>query len=70
MHVKTFGLNLAKNVFQVHGTTESGEVAFNRALRRAQVLAFSEHWNCYGAAMKVIGNASRQETGRWLNNRA
>ena len=24
----------------------------------------------YGAAMKVIGNASRQETGRWQNNRA
>ena len=24
----------------------------------------------YGAAMKVIGNAGRQETGRWLNNRA
>ena len=24
----------------------------------------------YAAAMKVIGNASRQETGRWLNNRA
>jgi len=24
----------------------------------------------YGAAMKVIGNANRQETGRWLNNRA
>jgi putative transposase len=24
----------------------------------------------YGAAMKVIGNAKRQETGRWLNNRA
>jgi putative transposase len=23
-----------------------------------------------GAAMKVIGNADRQETGRWLNNRA
>ena len=23
----------------------------------------------YGAAMKVIGNAERQETGRWLNNR-
>jgi hypothetical protein len=23
----------------------------------------------YGAAMKVIGNAKRQETGRWLNNR-
>jgi putative transposase len=24
----------------------------------------------YSAAMKVIGNAERQETGRWLNNRA
>ena len=24
----------------------------------------------YGAAMKVIGNADQQETGRWLNNRA
>jgi len=24
----------------------------------------------YGAAMKVIGNAARQETGRWKNNRA
>jgi putative transposase len=24
----------------------------------------------YGAAMKEIGNADKQETGRWLNNRA
>jgi len=24
----------------------------------------------YGTTMKVIGNATRQETGRWLNNRA
>jgi len=24
----------------------------------------------YGAAMKVIGNTDRRETGRWLNNRA
>lgn len=24
----------------------------------------------YGGAMKVIGNAYKQETGRWLNNRA
>ena len=24
----------------------------------------------YGVAMKVIGNADKQETGRWLNNRA
>ena len=24
----------------------------------------------YGAAMKIIGNVDKQETGRWLNNRA
>jgi len=24
----------------------------------------------YGAAMKVIGNADKQEAGRWFNNRA
>ena len=42
MKVTTIGLDLAKNVFQIHGINESGEVAFNRALRRAQVLAFFE----------------------------
>ncbi len=40
MHVTTIGLDLAKNIFQVHGITEDGEVAFNRSLRRAQVLSF------------------------------
>jgi putative transposase len=24
----------------------------------------------YGAAMKIVGNSEKQETGRWLNNRA
>lgn len=42
MQVTTVGLDLAKNIFQVHGVTETGEVAFNRPLRRAQVLAFFE----------------------------
>jgi transposase len=42
MKVTTIGLDLAKNVFQIHGINESGEVAFNRALRRAQVLTFFE----------------------------
>lgn len=42
MHVTTVGLDLAKNVFQVHGVSDHGEVLFNRALRRSQVLAFFE----------------------------
>ena len=40
MQVTTIGIDLAKNIFQVHGITESDEVAFNRPLRRAQVLPF------------------------------
>ena len=42
MQVTKVGLDLAKNIFQVHGIDDHGEVAFNRALRRAQVLAFFE----------------------------
>ena len=38
--VTTVGLDLAKNIFHIHGVTETGELAFNRPLRRAQVLAF------------------------------
>ena len=34
MQVTTIGLDLAKNIFQVHGIDDHGEVAFNRALRR------------------------------------
>ena len=40
MQVARIGIDLAKNIFQVHGITESDEVAFNRPLRRAQVLPF------------------------------
>ena len=40
MQVTTIGLDLAKNVFQVHGITQDDEVAFNRPLRRAQLLSF------------------------------
>ena len=31
---------------------------------------FTDELTSYGAAIKEIGNSKRQETGRWLNNRA
>ena len=40
MQVTTVGLDLAKNIFQAHGIASDGTVAFNRALRRGQVLPF------------------------------
>jgi transposase len=40
MKITTIGLDLAKNVFQVHGIDAAGEVVVRRALRRGQMLAF------------------------------
>ena len=37
MEVSTIGLDLAKNVFQVHGISSDGDVVFNRSLRRASL---------------------------------
>ncbi|TWA79135.1 hypothetical protein FBY14_1336 [Azospirillum brasilense] len=36
----TIGLDLAKNVFQVHGIAADGTVAVRRQLRRGEVLKF------------------------------
>lgn len=40
MQITTIGVDLAKHVFQVHGIYEDGSVAFNKPLRRAQMLPF------------------------------
>jgi transposase len=37
MNVKTIGIDLAKNVFQIHGVDEHGKRLFNKQLRRAQM---------------------------------
>lgn len=42
MEISTIGLDLAKNVFQVHGVSPTGEVVVRKALRRSQVLPFFE----------------------------
>ncbi len=38
--ISTIGLDIAKNVFQVHGIDDAGEVVVARQLRRRQVLPF------------------------------
>jgi len=42
MQVTTIGLDLAKNVFQVHGVDATGKVTVTKKLRRSQVLALFE----------------------------
>ena len=40
--ITTVGLDLAKNVFQVHGIDGEGKVIVRRRLRRAEVMPFFE----------------------------
>jgi len=40
MQITTVGLDLAKNVFQVHGVNEFGKAVLRKQLRRDQVAAF------------------------------
>ena len=40
MQLATVGLDLAKNVFQLHGVDAKGRVVVRRRLRRAEVMRF------------------------------
>ena len=62
--ITTIGLDLAKNVFQVHAVDEAGSVVMRKRLRRGQVLAFfGEIPPCLvgleaPARRRIIGRAS------------
>ncbi|MEO0498581.1 MAG: IS110 family transposase [Pseudomonadota bacterium] len=57
MQVTTVGLDLAKNIFQVHGITADGTVAFNKSLRRAQLLQFFETLEPCLIGMEACGSS-------------
>ncbi len=40
MQIAVIGLDLAKNVFQVHGIDDAGQAVLKRKLRRSEVLPF------------------------------
>ena len=40
MQITTIGLDIAKNVFQVHGIDATEKVIVRKQLRRGQVMAF------------------------------
>ena len=57
MEATTIGLDLAKNVFQVHGAGASGAVVFRRQLRRGKVLEFFVKQPTCLVAMEACGGA-------------
>ena len=77
--VSTIGLDIAKNVFQVHGIDEKGEVVVRRQLRRGQVLKYfaklppcligieacatAHHW---ARALRELGHEVRLMPARYV----
>lgn len=57
MEVSTIGLDLAKNVFQVHGADVSRAVVFRKQLRRNKVLEFFAKQSACLVAMEACGGA-------------
>ena len=55
--VSTVGIDLAKSVFQVHGSDRSGTVVFRKKLRRDQVLAFFSTLSPCVVAMEACASA-------------
>lgn len=57
MTVKTVGLDLAKDVFQVHGISATGQRIFNKKIKRAKLLAFFETLPHCVVGMEACGSA-------------
>jgi len=55
--VSIIGMDLAKNVFQVHGAATDGSVVFRRKLRRGQVLSFFAEQPTCTVAMEACASA-------------
>ena len=57
MQVSTIGVDLAKNVFQVHGVDNAGKVVISRQLRRKQVIDFFSKLAPCLVGMEACGTA-------------
>ena len=56
-NVSTIGLDLAKNVFQVHGAEDDGTPVFNRKLRRSEVMKFFRERPACLVGMEACGSS-------------
>src|ERR1700750_834810 len=57
MQINTIGVDLAKNVFQVHGVDSAGKVVITRQLRRKQVIDFFSKIPACLVGMEACGTA-------------
>jgi transposase len=57
MDVRTLGIDLAKNLFQVHGVDGQGRTIVQRQLRRRQLMPFVAQLQPCPVAMEACGGA-------------
>ena len=57
MKVSTFGFDLAKNVFQVHGIDDIGNLMVRRTLRRRQMISSFRKFEPCLVGMKACGTS-------------
>src|SRR3981189_1658458 len=57
MNITTIGIDLAKNVFQVHGTDERGKAVVTKVLRRSQMMQFFTQLPPCLIGMEACGSA-------------
>lgn len=57
MKITTVGIDLAKNVFQVHGVNEHGKAALKKQLKRHQVMEFFVNMPACLIGMEACGSA-------------
>ena len=57
MKITTVGIDLAKQVFQVHGVDERGKVVLKKQLKRDQVLPFFANFQSCLIGMEACGGA-------------
>ena len=57
MNITTLGIDIAKNVFHLHGTDQHGKVVLRKRLRREQLLAFMQNLPGCLVGMEACGGA-------------
>ena len=67
MNSTTIGLDIAKNIFQVHGVDGKGKGVLRKSLRRAQVLAFFANLDACLIGLEACAGAHywARESGSW-----
>ena len=68
MKITTMGVDLAKNVFQVHGVDAAGKTVVKKQLRRHKVVAFFANLAPCRVGMEACGSAHywARELAKWV----